>query len=259
MGDHGAMRLLLPEPIARVDDSDLLRLYSWPAEQVLVRANMVSTIDGAISGSGGTSGSISSQADKRVFHLLRGMSDAIIVGAGTVIAENYGPVPHDARLAVLRTADGQLSQPVICIVSNRASVPPEARVFEGTHGSSLVIVSPAADPQRVSALREVTEVMALGEAGSGQVETAMLPRLLAERGLRRQLIEGGPTLLGAMAGLMHELCLTTSPLLVGATTDAVGTAGSRILSGKSKPIDRAATLAHLLEADGTLMSRWLLK
>ncbi len=251
------MRLLLPEPQDPVTDNDLLHLYAWPTDRVLVRANMVTTIDGAISGAGGTSGAISSRADKRVFHLLRGTADAIVVGAGTVVAEDYGPVRHDAALAEGRAAAGQAALPVICIVSNRASVRPDARVFSGGPGSTLMVVSPAADSARLAALRQVTEVVTLGAAGSRTVALAELSAMLARRGLSRQLVEGGPTLLGGLSSTLDELCLTTSPILEGATTDSHGSPGGRILAGHAPPVHRDATLAHLLEADGALMSRWV--
>ena len=56
-----------------------------------LRVNMVSTVDGSATGEGGRSGSINNEADERVFHILRGLADAIIVGAGTARAEGYGP------------------------------------------------------------------------------------------------------------------------------------------------------------------------
>ena len=56
---------------------------------------MVSTVDGSATGEGGRSGTINNEADERVFHILRGLADAIIVGAGTARAEGYGPA--DAR------------------------------------------------------------------------------------------------------------------------------------------------------------------
>lgn len=65
--------------------------YAWP-EGAWVRANMVSTVDGAAQGADGLSGSINTEADHEVFQHLRRTADVIVVGAGTARAEGYGPV-----------------------------------------------------------------------------------------------------------------------------------------------------------------------
>ena len=63
-----------------------------PPELPWLRVNMVSTVDGSATGSSGRSGSINNaRPTSRVFHLLRAMADAIVVGAGTARAEGYGP------------------------------------------------------------------------------------------------------------------------------------------------------------------------
>ena len=72
-----SLRQLFPVP---ADQPDLAGLYAYPDGQWL-RANMVSTADGAASLNGVTAG-ISSDTDRRVFALLRTLSDVILVGAG---------------------------------------------------------------------------------------------------------------------------------------------------------------------------------
>lgn len=64
--------------------------YAWPSGPWL-RANMVTTVDGATQGPDGLSGSINNAADHEVFHLLRRTADVVLVGAGTARAEGYGP------------------------------------------------------------------------------------------------------------------------------------------------------------------------
>ena len=56
-----------------------------------LRLNFVSTVDGAAQGSDGKSGGINNAADKAVFDTLRGLADAVVVGAGTARAEGYRP------------------------------------------------------------------------------------------------------------------------------------------------------------------------
>jgi riboflavin biosynthesis pyrimidine reductase len=80
-----------------------------------------------------------------------------------------------------------------------------------------------------------------------------LPRALdalTERGLNRVLCEGGPILLGQLVadGLLDDLCLTFAPLLLGGSAD-------RALNGPPVP-DIPMRLAHILEDDGNLITRW---
>src|SRR4051794_12164053 len=81
------MRRLLPTagPV-----EDLEQAYAL-AQQPSLRANFVSTLDGAATGPDGLSGSISGPPDRRVFRALRATCDALLVGAGTVSAEGYRP------------------------------------------------------------------------------------------------------------------------------------------------------------------------
>jgi riboflavin biosynthesis pyrimidine reductase len=71
----------------------------------MARADMVTTLDGAATGGDGLTGSIDNPADRRVFHVLREMSDAIVVGAGTARSERHVPAVRPlvvaSRLGVL--------------------------------------------------------------------------------------------------------------------------------------------------------------
>ncbi len=88
-------------------------------------------------------------------------------------------------------------------------------------------------------------------AGEDDVHLPAALEHLSARGLRRVLCEGGPQLLAhvARAGLLDELCMTLTPMLVGGYA-------THILDGA--PIDRSRwTLAHVIEDDSTLLTRWL--
>ena len=63
-------------------DEELLAAYEYPADIRWVRANMVTSLDGAAQGWNGRSGTLSSPADKHVFAMLRALADVIVVGAG---------------------------------------------------------------------------------------------------------------------------------------------------------------------------------
>ncbi|MDN5916829.1 MAG: pyrimidine reductase family protein [Pseudonocardia sp.] len=200
-----------------------------------VRANMVSSLDGAVEVDG-RSGGLASDADRRVFGLLRTRADVILVGAGTVRAEDYRGARRGA---------GDLPPP-IAVVTGSAELDPGARLFTDTRTAPIVITTADAPPDRRTALADAGgDVAALTD-----LRPATLLAELARRGLHRVLCEGGPTLLGAMvaADLVDELCLTLSPLL------AAGRAGRTAVSDPAPP--RSMRLAGALEEDGSLFLRY---
>ena len=73
-----------------VSKRDLEALYAAPTTPWL-RVNMVSTLDGAVTGESGRSGAISNDVDRRIFELLRELADVVVVGAGTARIEGYRP------------------------------------------------------------------------------------------------------------------------------------------------------------------------
>lgn len=209
---------------------DLADLYR-PPRLPWLRVNMVSTLDGAANGDSGKSGSINNPADKAVFDALRAQADAIVVGAGTARTENY-------RVAAV---------PLV-VVSHQGQVPVGLR--DAPAGKVLLAVC-AASP----GLAEAQDVLGTENVlvvGESQVDLVALKVALVDRGLRNVLSEGGPHLLRDLldAGVVDELCVTIVPR-------AIGGVHPRILMGESVEAD--LDLAVLLEQDGTLLGRWLLR
>jgi riboflavin biosynthesis pyrimidine reductase len=239
------MRQLLPTPR---DEVDLSAAYAYPADldsRCWLRANMVSSVDGAATVDG-RSGGLSSARDQHVFGVLRGLSDAVIVGAGTARIEGYRAIRAKDEHAAARAARGQRPAPVLVIVSARLELDPGSPLFHGGAERSIVVTRSASPADRRALLAEVADVVV---AGDDRVDLSAATDALASRGLRRLLCEGGPTLLAtiAAAGRLDELCLTIAPCQVGGES-------RRILSGS--PVDDKLRLGHLLEEDGTLFTRY---
>ncbi|WP_226343687.1 dihydrofolate reductase family protein [Agilicoccus flavus] len=238
-----------------VDDATLARLYAYPpGAGSVVRSNLVSSLDGAAAGPDGLTGSINTAADRRVFALLRALADVIVVGAGTVRAEGYGPVAPDPTWAALR--DGRPAAAALAVVTASGRVPERLlqageasrRDRPDRGGGGDVLVATTSDAPDLPALRERLGQDAVLVAGRGRVDPSTLVDALAERGLRRVLCEGGPTLAGAFvaADRLDEWCATLVPRLVGAEP--------RLLVGP--PTDLDLDLATLLLGDGCLVGRW---
>src|SRR5580704_11064082 len=230
-------------------DTDLATLYAYPPGPWL-RANMVSSADGAAMLGGLTSG-LSSQADRRLFALLRTLADVIVVGAGTVRAEKYKPVRQHELWPDLRP--GRTPTPPIAVVTARLDLDPSSPVIDMAPPSArtIVITAAQAPADRRAALEERAEVIV---AGQEAVDLKAAVAALAQRGHRRMLTEGGPRLLAqiAAAGLLDELCLTIGPLLAGPGAD-------RILAGQQPASAQPLTLAHVLEDNGFLFCRYTRK
>ena len=224
------MRVVLDETGADAGPDDLTALYR-PPRLPWLRVNMVSTVDGAATGSSGKSGSINNAADKRVFDALRAQADAIIVGAGTARTEEYGV----ARVPLV-------------LVSRSGEVPEKLR---GAPAGAVLLAttadSPGLDPARAELGGENVIV-----AGETRVDLVVVKQALVDRGWTNLLCEGGPSLLRDLlaSGAADELDLTVVPLTVGGTHP-------RIVTGGSAETD--LHLALLLESEGTLLARYLIR
>ncbi|WP_392542221.1 dihydrofolate reductase family protein [Oryzobacter telluris] len=243
------MRVLLgprrpSSPGARVTASELESLYAFPAGRRWVRANFVSTLDGSAVGPDGRSGTINTPADNRVFALQRRLTDAVLVGAGTVRAEGY------ERVTPVR---GRQVPPALVVVSASGRVPEGLRTPTEGRGAGLFVTCASAGTRRIEQARSVLGVESVLVAGEERVDLAVALDALADRGLRHVLCEGGPSLFGAAlaAGVVDELALTLSPLLVGGD-------GTRVTVGAplGAPAGLAATPRLLLEEAGTMLGLW---
>ncbi|HET6652214.1 MAG TPA: dihydrofolate reductase family protein [Nocardioides sp.] len=212
------------------DDAAPAELYAEERTPWL-RANMISTVDGAGTGADGLTGSINNAADHRVFHALRGLADAVLVGAGTAVAEGYRPE----------------DTPVV-VVTGRGRVP--ERLQHPRPGQVLLVTCESA--AGLGHARELLGGDHVLVAGQDEVDLARAVAELTDRGMGRLLCEGGPRLLGDLltVGLVDELCTTIVPQLVGGDQPRIVTsAGMRV------PLD----LRLLAEEDDTVFARWTVR
>jgi riboflavin biosynthesis pyrimidine reductase len=213
-------------------DVDPEDAYAVPPGTSWLRANMVASVDGAITGPDHRSAGVSSPADQYVFGALRRLTDIVLVGAGTARTEGYRP----ARVP-------------IALVSARLQLDLESPLL--TDSRTIVYTAAGAGEERIAAAAKVVDVVVCGET---LVDLGVAVADLRARGFHRVLCEGGPTLLGSVLGygVLDELCLTISPVLVGGTIE-------RIIHGTPLPGLVELELAQLLTADGNLFTRYLVK
>ena len=245
-----AVRQLYPD--RGLDAPDLADLYGAPsrpspAGRPWVLSNMVASLDGATAVDG-VSGNMGGEGDRMVFDQIRAAADAIVVAAGTARAEDYGPPRADPGAAEARAERGQSVVPELVVLTRSGNLDTDARLFSEGHRPT-VVVSGAAPTDRVAALDAVADVVV---TAGDDVDPGEVLSLLARRGHRVVLLEGGPSLNGqwVAADMVDELCLTVAPLLVSG--------GSKRVALGPEPTPAAAmALAHVLEHDDALFLRYV--
>ncbi|UNS99559.1 pyrimidine reductase family protein [Streptomyces tubbatahanensis] len=214
-----------------------------------LRGNMVASLDGAIHHQG-RSQPLSCEADMRIFGVLRALADVVVVGAQTVRQEGYRPAKRRSGFADRRAALGQAPVPAIAVVSAGLELDFTQPLFTEPVVPTLLLTGRGAPEDRVARAREAgAEVVFAGEGAA--VDPARVPAALAARGLRRQLTEGGPKLLGELADarVLDELCLSIAPRIVAGPAP-------RIMNGPLLPDPDEFTLEGVLEEGGFLFTRY---
>lgn len=230
------------------DRSELIRHYSVNERGTPhLRANFIASLDGATS-FGGLSGPLNNAADKQVFDTLRMLSDVVLVGAGTLRTEGYGPLILDDQAVAWRVEHGLAPQPVLAIVSARLELDPGSEVFTRAPVRPLVFMHRRFHGGPGPELAAAADVEICGERS---LDVTAMRAALGRQGLTQVLTEGGPSLFGSLAAAdaLDELCLTLSPVLAG------GGAG-RITAGFEHGL-QAMRLAHVLTAGDMVMLRYL--
>jgi diaminohydroxyphosphoribosylaminopyrimidine deaminase/5-amino-6-(5-phosphoribosylamino)uracil reductase len=179
---------------------------------VILKAGM--TLDGQIATSSGEAKWITSVSSRREAHRLRAEVDAVLVGVGTVRADN----PSLTARVGARLSRRAKKQPLRVIVDSRLRVPVHANVLRRVDGTHTVIATTGAASharRRVLARRNV-EVLTLPAVG-GRVSLPRLLDALGRRGITSLLVEGGAEINAAMlrGKLVQRVRLYIAPSLLG--------------------------------------------
>jgi 2,5-diamino-6-(ribosylamino)-4(3H)-pyrimidinone 5'-phosphate reductase len=200
---------------------------------VILSAGM--TLDGRIATVAGDS-RISSDEDLKQVHHIRSRVDAVMVGIGTVLA--------DDPLLTARRVGGR--DPIRVVVDSRARTPAGSRMLKERANDVIVGVSAAAPTSRVRALEKAGAKVL--RCGAKRVDLGALAARLYGMGIKTVLLEGGGRLNWSMlrAGLVDEIRVTIGPILVGGERAVTLVEGPGI-----KKIDDAVKLSLV----GTSMDR----
>ncbi|MEW6722380.1 MAG: bifunctional diaminohydroxyphosphoribosylaminopyrimidine deaminase/5-amino-6-(5-phosphoribosylamino)uracil reductase RibD, partial [Candidatus Micrarchaeota archaeon] len=172
----------------------------------LVSLKMAMSADGKTATRTGDSQWISCPESRRFSHRLRREHDAVMVGAGTVIAD-------DPRLTA-RLGGGP--SPIRVIVDGKLRMPLSAKVLHNPDCKTIVATTESAPPEKVGRLVRETQAHVFVE-GKGSVDLRRLADALGAMGMKKILIEGGSTLAASAmdAGIIDKVYLVIAPLIIG--------------------------------------------
>ncbi len=179
-----------------------------------VFVNVAMSADGKISTRERRQVRISGAEDFSRVDRIKAKSDAIMVGIGTVLADDPSLTVKSPGLRAERMAAGKDEHPIRVVVDSSGQIPLDAEILHKGGGARIIAVSRAAPPARVEELRKYATVITVGD------ETVDLAALLAElyrQGVRRLMVEGGGTLIWSLfeQGLVDELQTFIGNLVIG--------------------------------------------
>jgi 2,5-diamino-6-(ribosylamino)-4(3H)-pyrimidinone 5'-phosphate reductase len=217
-----------------------------------VFVNIAMSADGKISTRERRQVKISGKEDFSRVDRIKAESDAIMVGIGTVLADNPSLTVKSPDLRAGRRAAGRDEHPIRVVVDSRGRIPLDADILHKGTGKRIVAVSQQAPPEKVAALGEHAAVVVAGE------ETVDLAALFAElhrQGVRRLMVEGGGTLIGELfaRGLVDELQTFVGNIVIGGEDAPTPADGPGFL--KEEDFTRLR-LIETVRLDEGLLLRW---
>ena len=193
-----------------------------------VIAKWAMSLDGKIATRTGDSRWISCAESRRRVHELRSVVDGIVVGIGTVLAddpmltprlEDFGERPSAKRQALLAKARAAGKPPYHRIVLDSAArTPPDSRLVKTAREfKTLIAVTPDAPPRRCRRLEQCGCELVCCRANGGRVDIEDLLGILGKRRLTSILVEGGSAVLGAFfdAGAVDQVMVFIAPKIIG--------------------------------------------
>lgn len=207
-----------------------------------VVAKVAMSLDGKIAARTGRSKWITSPEARNYGQQMRDWYDAIMVGIGTVLA--------DDPFLTTRLPDGKGRDPVRVILDSRARIPLTARVLNlQSDAPTIIAVTAAAPPARVEALRRTgAEVMVVNDGP--QVDICKLVKLLGEKEITSVLIEGGSAVHASAfnAGIVDKAAWFIAPKIIGGR-EAPGPVGGTGADDPSEAIELEMVKVRRLGTD----------
>ncbi|NYT21666.1 MAG: 2,5-diamino-6-(ribosylamino)-4(3H)-pyrimidinone 5'-phosphate reductase [Methanomicrobiales archaeon] len=179
-----------------------------------VHVNVAMSADGKLSTRERRQVRISGPADFSRVDRIKAESDAVMVGIGTVLADDPSLTVKSPELRAMRIARGMPGNPVRIVVDSMARTPPGASILHKGEGERIIACSERAGTEEKAVLGNYATVLS---AGHDRVDLPRLFSVLYERGIRRVMVEGGGTLIAGLfaADLVDELTCFVGNMIIG--------------------------------------------
>jgi 2,5-diamino-6-(ribosylamino)-4(3H)-pyrimidinone 5'-phosphate reductase len=179
-----------------------------------VVVNVAMSADGKLSTRERRQVKISGTRDFTRVDQLKTGCDAVMVGIGTVLADDPSLTVKADECRQSRKNQGKDEHPVRIVVDSSARIPLEASILHKGEGKRIIAVSGRADTKKVTALQKIASVIVTGE---NEVDLPALLDKLADLGIKRILVEGGGTLIAGLVavGLVDEIYSYIGNIIIG--------------------------------------------
>ncbi len=220
-----------------------------------VIVNVAMSADGKISTRERRQVRISGTQDFIRVDRLKAGCDAVMVGIGTVLADDPSLTVKSEECRTYRRKQGRDDHPVRIVVDSSARTPPGASVLHKGEGRRVIAVAGKAESAKIAVLEKKATVLVCGE---DEVDLPALMDELGDMGIRRIMVEGGGTLIAGLiqAGLVHEINTYIGNILIGGKDAPTISDGEGFINESSFP--RLSLLEVLRIEDGILL-HWKVK
>jgi len=217
-----------------------------------VVVNIAMSADGKISTRERRQVRISGTQDFTRVDQLKAGCDAIMVGIGTVLADDPSLTVKSEKCLNYRRKQGWDDHPLRVVVDSSGATPPDASILHKGKGKRVVAVSKRADPIKISLLEKKATILV---AGKDEVDLIVLMDKLGNLGIHRIMVEGGGTLIAGLmkAGLVNEIYTFIGNIIIG------GKDAPTITDGEGFIKESEFTRLTLLEArriDNGILLHW---
>ena len=182
-----------------------------------VQVNVAVSADGKLSTRERRQVKISGPEDFDRVDRIKADADAIMVGIGTILADDPSLTVKSAERIRERNTTGRPDHPIRIIVDSRGRTPPDAKILHKGPGRRIIAVSKAAGEEQRDQLSHHADIIV---SGDHEVDLVQLLDELGRQGICRLMVEGGGTLIAGLFrfGLVDQLSMFVGNMVIGGCT-----------------------------------------
>ncbi|MDD3573492.1 2,5-diamino-6-(ribosylamino)-4(3H)-pyrimidinone 5'-phosphate reductase [Methanospirillum sp.] len=220
-----------------------------------VIVNVAVSADGKISTRERRQVKISGKEDFDRVDEMKAGCDAIMVGIGTVLADDPSLTVKSADRIDERVRNGRPEHPVRIVVDSKGRTPPDAKILHKGPGLRIIAVSDLAPEKNIIILKQHANII---QSGEKTIDLKLLLEKLSETGVSRLMVEGGGTLIWGLlsAGLVDELSMFVGNIIIGGKDAPTLADGIGYISESDFPLLELLSISQIEEG---VLIHWKVK